>query len=48
MKATVVSHTHTVDIVDKTSRALAQGEARLNFGHEGVGMVKEVGSGVTF
>ncbi|MFU9137597.1 alcohol dehydrogenase AdhP [Erwinia tasmaniensis] len=72
MKAAVVNKDHTVDIVEKTLRALKHGEALLKMdccgvchtdlhvkngdfgdrtgvilGHEGVGIVKEIGPGVT-
>ncbi|WP_428944755.1 alcohol dehydrogenase AdhP [Pantoea sp. FN060301] len=72
MKAAVVNKDHTVDVVDKTLRALEYGEALLKMeccgvchtdlhvkngdfgdktgvilGHEGIGIVKEIGPGVS-
>ncbi|MCX8958687.1 alcohol dehydrogenase AdhP [Erwinia psidii] len=72
MKAAVVNKDHSVDVVEKTLRTLAHGEALLKMdccgvchtdlhvkngdfgdrtgivlGHEGIGVVKEVGPGVT-
>lgn len=72
MKAAVVTHDHSVEVVEKTLRALQHGEALLKMeccgvchtdlhvkngdfgdktgvilGHEGIGIVKEVGPGVT-
>ena len=72
MKAAVVNKDHSVDVVEKTLRALEHGEALLQMeccgvchtdlhvkngdfgdktgvilGHEGIGIVKEIGPGVT-